>query len=497
MSTNYPTTKQSIPNPASTDLLENATASLDHDYQHGTANDTIEALQDKVGVDGSAVTTSHDYKLSEVTGTDKAVGKTATQVLTNKTLTSPQINFGSDARGDLMVRNSSGVSSRLPIGTSGQILSANASGDTEWIANPAASDASTTVKGVIELATTAEINAGTATGATGAKLAVTPDALIASNYVQSSTLKFGGSGADGALTISSGTTTLDLGGAQFYEKNYSSISITGTGSLAFTNPHANGTIITIKCKGDCTLTSSNPSIDTTGMGAAGGAQITTINADGNDGNLPTTSFYITQTGAAGGKGKFGGATPTAGAQYVSSSIMTRYSNHLSLYQGINVGAGAGGGSGSVSSVSGTGGAGGNGGGGLYMEIYGAINFTGSIKLNGSNGAAGVGNGGSGGGGGAAGTAVVLYNTSTSLSGTFTATGGAGATSVNAGYSNTGGAGGGSALGAGGTNSAGGDGGNGTLGSGGSGSVAFGGTPHPAGTGGTGGLTFISKNYWFS
>lgn len=91
MTTTYPTTKQTIPNPSSTDTLENATPELDHDYQHSTVNDTIEALQDKVGVDGSAVTTSHDYKLSEVTSTDKAVGKTATQTLTNKTLTSPTI----------------------------------------------------------------------------------------------------------------------------------------------------------------------------------------------------------------------------------------------------------------------------------------------------------------------------------------------------------------------------------------------------------------------
>lgn len=52
----------------------------------------INNLEAKVGIDSSAVTTSHDYKLGEVTGSDKAVGKTATQTLTNKTLTSPVIN---------------------------------------------------------------------------------------------------------------------------------------------------------------------------------------------------------------------------------------------------------------------------------------------------------------------------------------------------------------------------------------------------------------------
>ena len=49
-------------------------------------------VEARIGIDSSAVTTSHDYKLSAVTGTDKAVGVSATQTLTNKTLTSPVIN---------------------------------------------------------------------------------------------------------------------------------------------------------------------------------------------------------------------------------------------------------------------------------------------------------------------------------------------------------------------------------------------------------------------
>lgn len=176
MSTTFPTTKQSIPNPTSTDLLENADNTLDHDYQHSTINDTIEALQDKVGIDGSAVTTSHDYKLSGVTGSDKAVSKTGTETLINKTLTAPQINFGSDSNGDLIIRNGSGVTSRLAIGSTDQILAVQ-SGIPTWVTNPAVSDASTTVKGSVEIATTAEITAGTATGGTGAVLVVPASAV--------------------------------------------------------------------------------------------------------------------------------------------------------------------------------------------------------------------------------------------------------------------------------------------------------------------------------
>lgn len=91
MAITFPTTLDTLTNPTGTDLLENSNAALDHDVQHSNANDAIEALEAKVGVNSSAVTTSHDYKLGEVTGSDKAVGKTATQTLTNKTLTSPTI----------------------------------------------------------------------------------------------------------------------------------------------------------------------------------------------------------------------------------------------------------------------------------------------------------------------------------------------------------------------------------------------------------------------
>lgn len=71
----------------------------------------INAVEAKIGIDSSAVTTSHDYKLSEVTSTDKAVGKTATQTLSSKTLTSPVLNGDITGTGvldeDTMATNSS------------------------------------------------------------------------------------------------------------------------------------------------------------------------------------------------------------------------------------------------------------------------------------------------------------------------------------------------------------------------------------------------------
>lgn len=83
---NYPTSLDTLSNPVGTDKVNNANAALVHSTQHSNANDAIEALEAKVGINGSAVTTSHDYKLSEVITTDKAVGKSATQTLTNKTI---------------------------------------------------------------------------------------------------------------------------------------------------------------------------------------------------------------------------------------------------------------------------------------------------------------------------------------------------------------------------------------------------------------------------
>lgn len=82
MATNYPAGLDTLTNPLATDTL----ASPSHSDQHANANDAIEALQAKVGVDNSAVTTSLDYKVSQ------AVTLTGYQTLTNKTLTSPVLN---------------------------------------------------------------------------------------------------------------------------------------------------------------------------------------------------------------------------------------------------------------------------------------------------------------------------------------------------------------------------------------------------------------------
>ena len=178
MSINYPTSLDAFSNPIGTDLLENAVAALDHDVQHSDANDGVEALQAKVGVNSSAVTTSHDYKLSLVTSSQKALTSgTTTASVTNLTLVTPIISVNSDATGDMYYRNSGGTFTRLAIGSASNIIQVSSGGIPEWIANPSASDASVTVKGVVEEATQAEYDARTAAGSTLARLAVNPSTV--------------------------------------------------------------------------------------------------------------------------------------------------------------------------------------------------------------------------------------------------------------------------------------------------------------------------------
>lgn len=179
MAINFPTSLDTLTNPTGSNTLN----SPDHATQHANANDAVEALEAKVGVDGSAVTTSHDYKLSGVTGTDKAASKTGSETLTNKTLgAGTSVSLGSDGTGDVYYRNSGGALTRLPIGTAGQILDVSAGGLPEWVTNPAAADASTTVKGVVEVATQAEADAGTASGGTTAPLVTRTSNIRARNY---------------------------------------------------------------------------------------------------------------------------------------------------------------------------------------------------------------------------------------------------------------------------------------------------------------------------
>lgn len=377
------------------------------------------------------------------------------------------------------------------------------------------------------------------TGQTGWRIRSTGDAEFRSVSIQGVLLAtigtFGGDGSDGALSVT-GATSIDLGAEQIVTKNYTSISITGTGVLSFTNPHANGTLLILKSQGAVVVTSSaTAAIDASGIGAAGGAggasgASNANGSNGSDGSNGTAiydesnHFGALGNGGAGAAGA-GGAVLTSQTLYLRNAIaLSRRMTILACGSG-----GGGGGGGSTSSADGPGrgsdgGAGGRGGAGLLIECRGALNFTGTISVAGAAGTdsedtvAGGGEssaGGGGGGGGAGGMCAILYGSLTANTGTINCAGGAGGAGGDANIDGGGGAtapssgsggGGGGRLGAGGAGAAGtatdnangsaGTAGDSTGGGGGGGSGATRpGSTAGTSTGGAGGAAGASENVY--
>lgn len=259
----------------------------------------------------------------------------------------------------------------------------------------------------------------------------------------SSFVKFGGDGSDGALLVQNGvTTTIDLATSSVVTKNYTSITITSTSTLGFIQPAPTGTIIILRSQGACNIAGTIFATSTGGNGAPQAA-FNTAGAVGSS----SIDFYVahgggggTVVGGDGGGGggssysdgvigsASGGTAGAAGKMYAGSAFYKTQN-----FRAIRVapGSGGGGGGGGSNAGSAKGGAGGIGGGGLYIECAGAWNFTGTITTAGQVGGNGDStavlnaNAGGGGGGGAAGDIFVLYGSLTADSGTYTTTGGAG------------------------------------------------------------------------
>jgi hypothetical protein len=100
--TSFPTSKDSFTNPDP----NSDTVTVRHSAQHANINDAMMAVQTKLGVNGDSSTSSMDYKLSGVTGSDKAASLAGSETLSNKTFSAINItngttsangvNFGSD-----------------------------------------------------------------------------------------------------------------------------------------------------------------------------------------------------------------------------------------------------------------------------------------------------------------------------------------------------------------------------------------------------------------
>lgn len=251
-------------------------------------------------------------------------------------------------------------------------------------------------------------------------------------YIATGIYSFGGDGSDGVLNVTSGTTTIDLGNASIFTKNYTSINVSAGATLTFSNPNNNGTIIQLKSQGAVTIAGT---VDAQGMGAQGQALISTAGQDGVNPNgiLGTENQYGTKGIYDTGAGSAGAVATLKPFYAYNNFIIT--SKMVDLIPGASGGGGGSGRNNTPAAVDG--GIGGNGGGAVYIECAGALNFTGTINTSGTAGGTGANVGdigftgmgsGSGGGGGAAGMQVIIYNTLTANSGTMTASGGNGGSS---------------------------------------------------------------------
>ena len=140
MATNFPTSLDALTNPVAGDSL----SSPSHAGQHADANDAIEALQAKVGVDSSAVTTSIDYKLRNLTGSVvdqleenwNIVASAATGTINFDVKTASIWYYTSNASANhtLNVRGdgSTTLSSLLAVGDSITVVWANTNGTTAY-----------------------------------------------------------------------------------------------------------------------------------------------------------------------------------------------------------------------------------------------------------------------------------------------------------------------------------------------------------------------------
>jgi len=301
---------------------------------------------------------------------------------------------------------------------------------------------------------------------------------------------FGGTGADGALNVTSGTTTLNLSVKSVY--NYTSISISAGATLNFSNGTTGDKVPVLKCQGNF---SNAGTITTRGLGCAGGAGGAVNTAGGGVNGTAPTFIYVDNTSPSAGNKGAGAVTINGGAGGALANKNATYTTPFAM----NGASGGGGGGGTTASVGtpGAGGAGGSASLGLIIEVLGDFSNTGSIDLRGGDGTAGsnsVGNGtsswnsgpGGGGGGGGAGSLFAIYRGTGTNSGTLLTTGGAGGaagsstnTAAGGGSPTYGGAGGGGSGGASSFNSS-------VAGGSGSGNI-----PIPvAGAGGAGGAGIV-------
>lgn len=114
MATNFPTSLQDLD--ATRGSSGQRLSSPNHVTHHQTEDDTIEALQAKVGVDNSAVTSSLDYIVKNASSDGGGHVQTAAKGGTGQT---------SYTKGDILVAQSATTLTKLTVGSNNQVLTAD------------------------------------------------------------------------------------------------------------------------------------------------------------------------------------------------------------------------------------------------------------------------------------------------------------------------------------------------------------------------------------
>jgi hypothetical protein len=407
--------------------------------------------------------------ISDETGSSGGVVRATSPTITTATINTPTISAptfdvaGTDATGDTYYNGGSGLFTRLPIGSNGNLLTITAG-------LPAWSD------------TNSAFTFGGTTTFSGP--------VVISSATSSGYLKYYGDGSDGSVTVSSGTTTLtrdmyysnltvsanaavETGGFRIYVSD----TLTLSGAIIRNgNNGGNGATPTAGSAGTAT---SSGTLYGWAAGKIGGVGGTQAGAAAGAGTAGASEFnkILSISGSTGGNGgtpfncgstvSQTGIGAGSGSGIMSSSTLKTQITLLSLFDHnglLRTSDGSGSGGGGVHALNGGSGDCGSGGGGggsgttggvIWISVKNiSITSTGAILARGGkggNGGAGGASHGSGGGGGAGGNGgliVLIYNYLSN----------AGAISVAGGVGGTGGAG----AGSGGTGTTGGTGNTGTI-----------------------------------
>ena len=309
--TTFPTTLDAPTSPSSTTQV----ASFDHAGLESFQNAAILALETKLGINGSAVNTTIDYKLSGVGTGDKASSLTGSETLTNKTLTSPTLtspiitnktSTGSDTGAETL--------SNKTLITPTIASFVNATHNHQNVAGGGTLDASALGSGTIA---TARLGSGSADNTKFLRGDSTWQ-------VVPQTFNFG-DGSDGNVTISSPTTltrdmyynnltvnsTLTTGGWRIYVAG----TLSGNGTIDWGTGAAGG-----NASGQTGGTGASAVSSGHFRNSAGGNGATANNGGGTGGTSPTSSTATNlgigsagQTGGNGGNGGVGGSAGNGGA----------------------------------------------------------------------------------------------------------------------------------------------------------------------------------------